>query len=40
LGLPEEVADITEYLTSDRNSYITGQNIVIDGGYTAGGFQQ
>lgn len=40
LGRPEEVADITEYLASDRNSYITGQNIVIDGGYTAGGFQQ
>lgn len=33
LGLPEEIAKLAYYLTVD-NTYITGQNIKIDGGYT------
>ena len=33
-GKPSEVADLVHYLV-DKNSYINGQNIVIDGGYTA-----
>jgi len=40
LGKSEEVADLVYYLASESNSYLTGQNIVIDGGYSAGGFQQ
>jgi 3-oxoacyl-[acyl-carrier protein] reductase len=35
LGKPEEIADMVFYLGSDRNSYITGQIIIIDGGYLA-----
>ncbi len=31
---PEEVAKTVLFLSSGLNSYITGQNIVIDGGYT------
>lgn len=32
LGLPEEVADGTVYLASDRASYITGQVLAVNGG--------
>lgn len=32
MGRPEEVADLVEFLGSDRSSYITGQVIVIGGG--------
>ncbi len=32
LGKPEEVADLAVYLCSERASYLTGANIVLDGG--------
>ena len=32
LGKPDEVADLAVYLCSDRASYLTGANIVLDGG--------
>ena len=34
LGTVEEVAELVFWLASKNNSYITGQNILIDGGYT------
>ena len=35
MGKPEEVASTVVFLCSDAASYITGQPIVMDGGYTA-----
>jgi 3-oxoacyl-[acyl-carrier protein] reductase len=34
LGTPEEVAELVVFLAGDRNTYVTGQTLVIDGGYT------
>ncbi len=31
-GVPQDVADIVAFLASDRSRYITGSNIVVDGG--------
>jgi hypothetical protein len=33
---PEEVADAIVYLASEASRYITGSELVIDGGFTAG----
>lgn len=33
-GKPEDVANLVLFLASDESDFITGQNIVIDGGYT------
>ena len=35
MGRPEEIADAVVWLCSDAASFITGQPVVIDGGYTA-----
>jgi len=35
LGKPEEIADAVVWLCSDKASFVTGHNMVIDGGYTA-----
>lgn len=39
LGEPSEIAKVVEFLCSDLNTYINGQDIVVDGGYSIGGFQ-
>ena len=35
LAMPKEIAKTVLFLSSELNSYITGQNITIDGGFTA-----
>ena len=35
LGTPEQVANVVCFLLSDLSSWITGTNIVVDGGYSA-----
>ncbi len=35
MGRPEEIADAVIYLCSDRASFITGQSLTVDGGFTA-----
>lgn len=34
MALPQEIASFVAWLGSDENTYITGQNIAIDGGFT------
>lgn len=35
LGMPEDIANACVYLLSDASRWVTGSNLVIDGGYTA-----
>ena len=35
-GLPSEIADAVLFLASDKAEFIVGQNLFVDGGYTAG----
>ena len=30
---PEDVLNCVEFLIDDKSNYITGQNIILDGGY-------
>jgi 3-oxoacyl-[acyl-carrier protein] reductase len=34
LALPDEIAQLVAFLSSERNTYLTGQNIIIDGGFS------
>lgn len=36
---PEEIADIVYFVSSQQNRYLTGQDLVVDGGFSIGGFQ-
>lgn len=35
MGRPEELGDLLVYLASEQSSYVVGQSILIDGGYTS-----
>ncbi|MCO6008042.1 SDR family oxidoreductase [Actinoallomurus purpureus] len=37
LGVPREIAETILFLASPRSSYLTGQEIAVDGGYTTSG---
>jgi 3-oxoacyl-[acyl-carrier protein] reductase len=34
LAKPEEIAKLVYFLCSEDNTYITGQSIIVDGGFT------
>ncbi len=34
-GLPAEVANVVAFVASDKASFMTGSNVVVDGGYTS-----
>jgi len=36
VGKPEEIADVVTFLCSDKAKWITGQVVVVDGGYSLG----
>jgi NAD(P)-dependent dehydrogenase (short-subunit alcohol dehydrogenase family) len=35
LGLPEDIAPVVAFMLSEDAKYITGQNLIVDGGWTA-----
>jgi 3-oxoacyl-[acyl-carrier protein] reductase len=39
LAQPKDIANIVYFLCSSENNYINGQDIIVDGGYSIGGFQ-
>ncbi len=39
MARPSEIADAVAFLASEKNTYINGHELVVDGGYSIGGFQ-
>ena len=39
LASPVDIAKVSLFLCSDNNQYISGQNIIVDGGYSIGGYE-
>ena len=39
MGQPEDIGDVAVWLASDGARFITGQSILVDGGYTIGGLR-
>ncbi len=37
IGIPEDIAEVAEFLLSDRASFVTGQCLTVDGGLLLGG---
>jgi 3-oxoacyl-[acyl-carrier protein] reductase len=40
LAHPTDIANVAYFLCSKENQFLTGQEIVVDGGYSVGGFEQ
>jgi NAD(P)-dependent dehydrogenase (short-subunit alcohol dehydrogenase family) len=40
IGQPEEVADAVVWLLSDEARFVTGQSLLVDGGFTLGGMRR
>lgn len=40
LANPIDIANVAYFLCSEKNTYITGQDITVDGGFICGGFQR
>ncbi|WP_227136377.1 SDR family oxidoreductase [Kosakonia radicincitans] len=38
-GVPEDISGTVAWLLSDDASYVTGQEIMVDGGFTIGGMR-
>lgn len=40
IAKPTDIANVAYFLCSEKNTYITGQDITVDGGFICGGFQK